>query len=130
MPLPPIPESHLAGPAQPERRFRFIEIVRRKLLERRYAPRTQAAYEFWVMRGGCPRADPHGTPTSPGGHASPHSSHRDRRLSAPQAPQSRLDWRWAYLFPASRTVFDAGGARRRHHLHETVIQRAIKTTAT
>ena len=36
------------------------------------------------------------------------------------------DWRWQYAFPASRTHFDAeSGGYRRHHLHETVMQRAF-----
>lgn len=33
---------------------------------------------------------------------------------------------WAYLFPAVRTFADGEGVRRRHHLHETVVQRAVK----
>jgi len=33
---------------------------------------------------------------------------------------------WAYVFPAARTLVDDAGVRRRHHLHETVIQRAVK----
>jgi integron integrase len=36
-----------------------------------------------------------------------------------------LDWRWQYLFAASRTFAIADG-RRRHHLHETVVQRAFR----
>lgn len=36
------------------------------------------------------------------------------------------DWRWQYVFPATRPYRDsASGVRRRHHLHETVIQRAL-----
>ena len=36
---------------------------------------------------------------------------------------------WAYVFPASRTFRDASGVRRRHHLHESVLQHAIKDAA-
>ncbi len=46
---------------------------------------------------------------------------------SPQAGQS-LPWQW--LFPATRTYFHPGSnQRRRHHLHETVLQRAIKAAA-
>ena len=40
-------------------------------------------------------------------------------------PGAAHDWRWQYLFAASRTFVAPGGARRRHHLHETVVQRAF-----
>jgi len=50
MPLPPIPESHLAASPEPEHRFRFMEVVRRKLRERRYSPRTEEAYVYWIRR--------------------------------------------------------------------------------
>jgi len=36
------------------------------------------------------------------------------------------DWAWQYVFAARRTSIDADGRRRRHHLHETAIQRAFK----
>lgn len=38
-----------------------------------------------------------------------------------------VDWRWQYVFSAARTRVDRGGTRRRHHLHETAVQRAFKT---
>jgi integrase len=38
-------------------------------------------------------------------------------------------WRWSHVFAAARTFVDAGGVRRRHHLHETVLPRAIKEGA-
>ena len=41
-------------------------------------------------------------------------------------PRADADWRWQYVFPAGRTFVDATRTRRRHHLHETVIQRAFK----
>jgi integron integrase len=37
------------------------------------------------------------------------------------------DWRWHYVFPAARTFVDSTGTRRRHHLHETALQRAFKS---
>jgi len=36
------------------------------------------------------------------------------------------DWRWQWVFPASRLYHDRRtGERRRHHLHETMMQRAL-----
>ncbi|HEU4722968.1 MAG TPA: integron integrase [Gemmatimonadaceae bacterium] len=40
-------------------------------------------------------------------------------------PGAAHDWRWQYLFAASRTFATPGGDRRRHHLHEIVVQRAF-----
>ena len=41
-------------------------------------------------------------------------------------PDVDLDWRWRYVFAASRTSTAQDGMRRRHHLHETVLQRAFR----
>lgn len=45
-----IPESHLKARPEPEKRFRFMEIVRRRLREARYSPRTCEAYIQWIRR--------------------------------------------------------------------------------
>src|SRR5262245_18195434 len=50
MPMPPIPQSPLDGPPDPEKRFRLLEIMRRRIRERRFSPRTEQAYVFWVRR--------------------------------------------------------------------------------
>jgi integrase len=42
-------------------------------------------------------------------------------------PNADRDWRWRYLFPASRVHRDADGTLRRHHYHVTAIQRAFTT---
>jgi integron integrase len=36
------------------------------------------------------------------------------------------EWPWQWVFPATRTYRDARGKQRRHHLHETVLQRAFR----
>jgi integron integrase len=41
-------------------------------------------------------------------------------------PHADSEWRWQYVFPATRTLVDGEGIRRRHHLHDTVVQRAFK----
>src|SRR4029079_17853230 len=45
------------------------------------------------------------------------------RTKYPAAPR---EWSWQWVFPATRHYTDrATGERRRHHLHETVLQRAV-----
>ena len=41
-------------------------------------------------------------------------------------PSAAHEWPWRYVFPATRTFTDESGVRRRHHLHATVLQRAVK----
>ena len=44
-------------------------------------------------------------------------------------PNASREWRWRYVFPATRAYTDAHGMRRKHHLHETVVQRGVKEAA-
>jgi integron integrase len=44
-------------------------------------------------------------------------------------PDADGSWVWQYVFPATRRFVDADGVPRRHHLHETSVQRAVKRTA-
>jgi integron integrase len=45
-------------------------------------------------------------------------------------PNAAREWMWQWVFPATRTHLDAAsGERRRHHLHETVLQRAVHGAA-
>ena len=49
---------------------------------------------------------------------------------AEKYPHAHADWGWQYVFPASRPNRDPrSGAWRRHHLHETSVQRAIRMAA-
>jgi integron integrase len=42
-------------------------------------------------------------------------------------PNAGREWAWQWVFPATRIYTDsATGQRRRHHLHESVLQRAVK----
>jgi integron integrase len=42
-------------------------------------------------------------------------------------PSAAREWGWQWVFPASRRYTDAKtGTEHRHHLHETVVQRAVK----
>ena len=44
-------------------------------------------------------------------------------------PNADREWRWRYVLASVRTVVDASGVRRRHHLDESVLQRAIPEAA-
>jgi integron integrase len=49
------------------------------------------------------------------------------RAFATKLPGAAREWRWQWVFPATRHYTDRrSGVRRRHHLHETVIQRAVR----
>jgi integron integrase len=45
-------------------------------------------------------------------------------------PQMAREWIWQYVFPSSKLSVDPrSGRTRRHHIHESVLQRHIKTTS-
>lgn len=44
----------------------------------------------------------------------------------PTAPRA---WGWQWIFPASSRWKESSGIERRHHLHESVLQRAVKAAA-
>jgi len=45
---------------------------------------------------------------------------------ASKSPRAGREWRWQWVFPATRTyLHEPTGQRRRHHLHQTTIQRAM-----
>ena len=49
------------------------------------------------------------------------------RLKYPNAPR---EWAWQWVFPVTRFYLDEQtGERRRHHRHESVLQRAVKDAA-
>ncbi len=41
-------------------------------------------------------------------------------------PNAGREWGWQWVFPATKVRDAPSGQRRRHHLHETVVQRAFK----
>jgi len=46
---------------------------------------------------------------------------------ARKLPGAGRDWAWQWVFPATRAYVDREtGQRRRHHLHETVVQQAVR----
>ena len=68
----------------------------------------------------------------------PHSSDLDRGAGSVHLPfaigrkypRAAWEWGWQWVFPATRFYKDReSGLRRRHHLHESVVQRAVKEAA-
>jgi site-specific recombinase XerC len=46
---------------------------------------------------------------------------------ARKVPSAGREWAWQWVFPATRLyVHSESGQRRRHHLHETVLQQALR----
>ncbi len=46
-------------------------------------------------------------------------------------PNAGQEWAWQYVFPARNISTDPRtGTRRRHHIHESVLQRAVKRAVT
>jgi len=42
-------------------------------------------------------------------------------------PNAAKEWGWQWVFPASKLYIERGsGVTKRHHLHESVLQRAVK----
>ena len=48
---------------------------------------------------------------------------------ARKLPSADREWNWFYLFPATRTFVDEERVLRRYHLHETQVQRAVRSAA-
>lgn len=44
-------------------------------------------------------------------------------------PTASRSWSWQWIFPASSRYKEPSGLQRRHHLHESVLQRAVKRAA-
>lgn len=48
---------------------------------------------------------------------------------ARKLPGASRAWAWQWVFPASRTYSHESGELRRHHVHETVLQKAVRHAA-
>lgn len=45
-------------------------------------------------------------------------------------PSAAKDWAWQWIFPAAKLSIDPrSGVRRRHHLHESVLQKGVRAAA-
>lgn len=68
-----------------------------------------------------------------------HARDQDMRLKGVSLPDALarkylhagLSWQWQYLFPSKRYAYiRSHGQKRRHHIHPSVVQRAVKTAVT
>src|SRR5712691_7998260 len=58
--------------------------------------------------------------TAPAGWSCPRPFHGNIQTAG-------REWPWQWVFPATRIYVErATGQRRRHHLHESVLQRAVR----
>lgn len=46
-----------------------------------------------------------------------------------KVPSAAKEWSWQYVFPAARRYLHPDGEYRRHHVHESVVQRAVRAAA-
>jgi integron integrase len=46
-----------------------------------------------------------------------------------KSPGAAREWRWQFVFPAGRRYLAPDGRPWRHHLHESVVQRAVRSAA-
>ena len=91
----------------------LLEQLRTALRTRHYSKRTDEAYLSWALHQ-ADLAENRGSVALPGDLAVKYSN----------AP---YEWAWQWVFPATRFYKDAAsGTLRRHHLHEWVLQKAVK----
>ncbi|MCG8467024.1 MAG: integron integrase [Gemmatimonadetes bacterium] len=51
------------------------------------------------------------------------------RAYSVKSPEAAREWPWQWVFPADRMSWTRKGERRRHHIHESVIQRRVRAAA-
>ena len=86
---------------------RLLDRIREAIRFRHYSRRTEKAYVGWARR-----------------YVLLHGKRHPQEMGEPRAA-FELSWHW--VFPATRFYTDpASGRRRRHHLHESVLQRAMR----
>ena len=103
----------LRAPAAHDREGRAIAIEALRAADRRSAPAPP-------ISSASPACTAKTSQTACGASPSPGALEK----KYPSAPR---EWAWQWVFPAARTGVDlASGRRFRQHLHETVMQRAVK----
>ena len=99
----------------------LLQTVQHNLRLRQASPRTEEAYLGWIRRfvrfhG---RRHPRDLVAGAGRVVLPGALAR-------KFPQAAASWPWQWVFPATRQYQDRDtGERRRHHLHPSVVQRAM-----
>jgi integrase len=105
---------------QPER---LIDRVRARIRLRHLARRTEKTYLHWMKRFFAFHHGRHPHDLGPQDVEIPGAL--DRKY-----PHAGREWPWQWVFPASRHYHhNDTGQLRRHHLHETVLQKAVRSAA-
>ena len=146
----PFADGHANAHTPP--RPKLLDQVRAAIRLRHYSLRTEQAYihsikRFIVVRAGKGNKDRMTTlPSSVKEPLSAHLKHVRElhqqdiergfgKVYLPYAlerkyPNANREWGWQWVFPASQISVDPrSGVRRRHHLHESVLQKGVKAAA-
>jgi hypothetical protein len=130
-----IPQIH--PPVAANQKPKLLDQVRETIRRKHYSLRTEAACVDWIKK-----------------YIFFHNKRHPSQMGAPELEQLNLhqqdledgfgevylpfalerkykdagrDWKWQYVFPATKRSIDPrGGKERRHHLDEKVLQRAVK----
>ena len=81
---------------------KLLDQVREVIRMRHYSRRTEKAYVGWIRRF----------------------------ILGRKYPNAGREWMWQWVFPATRIyIHPRTGQRRRHHLHESVLQKGVRKAA-
>jgi site-specific recombinase XerC len=105
-------------------RSQFLPLIHQVCRRRHFSPRTEKTYTRWIQRfiqfHGRTHPDRQDLAAELGSVELPGAL--DRKL-----PGASRDWAWQWVFPATRHYSDSStGVRRRHLLHESAVQRAVR----
>ncbi len=105
---------------------------------RHYSRRTESAYWAWIRRFiffhgkrhpaemGAPEITKFLSSLAVEGNVAASTQNQASALAG-KYPNAGREWPWQWGFPATRIYVEpASGRRRRHHLHESVLQRAVR----
>ncbi len=134
----------MAVASKRESRSPLLTELARELRLRHYSDRTLRAYTRWVVRYVRFHGTRHPSQLSQEDvveflsalaiRSGVSASTQNQALAAIaflyrevlRTPEASTEWRWQYVFPAARTYVDVMSREiRRHHLHVTVVQRAV-----
>src|SRR5438270_399945 len=128
-----MPDSPVPVPSPAPGPRTLLGRLRAAVRARHYSPRTEQAYVAWVRRyvEFHDRRHPATMGATEVQAFLTHLAERGR-VSAPdpfhrRAPGAAAEWAWHWVFPAARAYTHEDSAqRRRHHVHASAIQRAVK----
>jgi predicted GIY-YIG superfamily endonuclease len=136
----PAPRLQFVSTHAPGGQPKLLDCVRAAIRARHYSLRTEEAYVAWIRRfilfhkkrhpAEMGEAEINQFLTHLAVGEGVAASTQNQALSAALAqkyPNAGREWGWQYVFPAETLSVDPrSGAKRRHHLDEFLIQRAVK----